>query len=326
MYQPNRQQGATINPNDPYVPPQPHSQPPPVYLPLDQRRRSPYDQPPQWMRPRRRSLGCCLPLILISGLVGLILAVYFLFPLRTNILLLGIDYTQPGSTVGRSDTVILTTINPLQPYVGLLSIPRDLWVIVPGFGENRINTAHFFAESQLPGQGPYTTMETVRLNFGVDVNYFMRIRFEGFREVVNALGGVDIELSEPMAGYEPGRHHLTGNKALAFARNRTGSDDFFRMEQGQFIMRAVLRQMLNPLKWSRLPFVALALSGSIDTNVPIWLWPRLGLAVLRAGPDGIDNRTIRREMVVPFTTNEGAAVLAPDWSQINPVLMEMFGQ
>src|SRR5690606_39616231 len=78
----------------------------------------------------------------------MLLALYFLFPSRTNILVLGIDYTDPNNAVARSDTIILTTINPLQPYVGMLSIPRDLWVSIPGFGKHtdrkstRLNSSH----------------------------------------------------------------------------------------------------------------------------------------------------------------------------------------
>ncbi len=256
----------------------------------------------------------------------LLLVGYLLFPMRTNILLLGIDYTEPWNYLGRSDTIILATINPLKPYVAMLSIPRDLWVTIPGIGENRINTAHFFAEGQQPGSGPYKAIETIESNFGVDVQYYLRVRFEDFKDVVDAMGGIDIDLSEPMAGYPAGRYHLTGNKALAFARNRLGADDFFRMEQGQIILKAALRQMLSPMHWWQLPRVLIALLRSIDTNIPPWQWPRLVLALLRAGPEGVDNRTIQREMVTPYTTDEGAAVLLPDWVQINPVLAEMFGQ
>lgn len=168
-------------------------------------------------------------------------------------------------------------------------------------------------------------MDTIRQNFGVGVGYYLRVKFEGFRDVVDALGGVDIDLQAPMAGYPAGNNHLTGNKALAFARNRMGSDDFFRMQQGQIIIKSILRQMMNPIYWPRLPGAALAFLRSVDTNIPIWLWPRLTLALLRAGPDGINSRTIQREMVTPFTTDQGASVLLPDWSRINPLLMEMFG-
>lgn len=284
---------------------------------------------PPYRRPRRRlrfNCGCLVLLAILAGIVGVILGVYFLAPGRTNILLLGIDYTEPGSSVARSDTIILTTIIPMEPYVGMLSVPRDLWVPVPGVGENRINTAHFFAEATQPGSGPAAAMLTVEQNFGVDVDYYARIRFEGVREIVNAMGGLELELTEPMAGYPPGVHHLTGNKALAFARNRSGADDFFRMQNGQFLIKAIIRQMLRPRYWLKLPAVASAALRSVDTNVPTWLWPRLGLALLRAGPDGIDSRTVSREMTTSFITNEGASVLLPNWALINPVLKEMFGQ
>jgi LCP family protein required for cell wall assembly len=222
--------------------------------------------------------------------------------------------------------MILTTVIPLQPYVGMLSIPRDLWVVIPGVGENRINTAHFFAEGQREDSGPAAAMETIRANFGVDVDYYVRIRFEGFADVVDAMGGLDIVLPEPMSGYQAGRHHLSGRKALALVRDRSGSDDFFRMERGQLFLRAVFNQMRSPRVWPRLPAALAALIEVVDTNVPVWQWPRLGFALLRAGPDGIDGRTINRDMVTGTITADGANVLLPNWDLINPVLLDMFDQ
>jgi polyisoprenyl-teichoic acid--peptidoglycan teichoic acid transferase len=86
---------------------------------------------------------------------------YFFAPLRTNILLLGADDSAERGSIGRTDTIILTTIVPLKPHVGMLSIPRDLWVAVPGVGEQRINTAYFFAESKQEGSGPRGAIETI---------------------------------------------------------------------------------------------------------------------------------------------------------------------
>ena len=267
-----------------------------------------------------------LPLFFFLFAFFSLLGIYLFAPLRTNLLILGIDYSPNNDAVGRSDTIILSTFVPLQPYVGMLSIPRDLWVTIPGHGENRINTAHFFAEAQKPGSGPLAAMNTIQQDFGINVHYFLRIRFEGFKNVVNAMGGVNIVLDQPMAGYPAGAHHLTGNKALAFARSRMGADDFYRMQQGQIVIKSAFRQMLNPLEWPRLPAVLVALVRSVDTNVPIWQWPRLGLALLRLGPSGIDSRTISREMVTPYVTDQGADVLLPNWDRINPLLKAMFDQ
>ncbi len=285
-------------------------------------------QPIPISRPTKRrglGLGCGLLSLPFVGVLALLL-LYFLAPLRTNILILGIDRAPDGSALGRSDTNILLSINPLRPDVKMLSIPRDLWVNIPGVGENRINTAHFFAEIEQPGSGPRATLQTIRVNFGLDVPYYVRLRFDSVQPIVEAMGGITIELDQPTAGYPAGQHMLNGEQALAFARNRTGTDDFYRMAQGQLLFKAAFRQMLNPASWSRFPAVAAAALESVDTNLPVWLWPRLGLALLRAGPDGIDNRTLDREMVTPFTTSGGANVLLPNWDRINPLLQEMFGQ
>ncbi len=280
--------------------------------------------PPAAPRQRKRlpPLRCgCLAVGLLALLCAALgLSGYLLYPMDHTILLLGIDYSDPWNYTARSDTIILSRFSPTQPYIGLLSVPRDLWVMVPNVGENRINTAHFYAEAQAGGSGPQAVLDTLQLNFGMRPEYYVRVRFEGFKEIVNALGGVDIELTEPMAGYEPGKYHLSGNKALAFVRQRMGSDDFFRMEHGQFMMKAVLDNMLSPLNWPRLPAVWRAFQASIDTNLPNWIWPRLAFTLLRVGPSGIDSRTINREMVTPFTTSDGASVLAPNWDAILPVM------
>src|SRR5512143_2909425 len=107
-----------------------------------------------------------LSFLVLLILIGL--GAYFLAPLRTNVLIMGIDRPPEGTAISRTDTLILMTVAPLKPYVGMLSIPRDLWVKIPGVGENRINTAHFFAEAQQKGAGPAAAMQTIRQNFGVD--------------------------------------------------------------------------------------------------------------------------------------------------------------
>ncbi len=237
---------------------------------------------------------------------------------------MGIDYAEPGSYVARTDTLMLSTFAPKKPFVSLLSIPRDLWVNIPGVGENRINTAHFYAESRQKGSGPEAVKQTIESNFGTPIDYYLRIRFEGFREVVDALGGVDINLSEPMAGYSAGWHHLTGRKALAFVRDRANADDFFRMSHGQFMLKSLFLNLLNPLKWPRLPLVAKAFLDATDSNIPIHSWPRILLMLLFTGPNGVDYHLISREMVSSFTTDQGANVLLPNWELIHALVRQIF--
>ena len=280
-------------------------------------------QAPQPLPARRTSCltGCCSWALLLLALILL----YFFAPLRTNILLLGTDDSPERGSVGRTDTIILATVVPLKPYVGLLSIPRDLWVTVPGVGEQRINSAYFFAESNAPGSGSRAALQTIRQNFGVPVRYYAVIHMFGLTSIVDALGGVDINLESPVGGFPAGVHHLNGEEALFFVRERSSSDDFSRMLRAQILLAAMFRKATHPAYWSSLPQFISSLTQVIDTNIPIWQWPRLLFALMRAFVLGVDSQAITREMVVPFQTSQGAQVLAPNWDAIHPLLRRMFG-
>jgi polyisoprenyl-teichoic acid--peptidoglycan teichoic acid transferase len=268
-----------------------------------------------------RLRGCCSWPLLLLGLILL----YFFAPLRTNILLLGTDDAPERGSVGRTDTIILTTVVPLKPYVGMLSIPRDLWVNIPGVGEQRINTAYFFAEANESGSGPGAAIQTIRDNFGVPVRYYAVIHMFGLTSVVDALGGVDIDLESPIGGFPAGPYHLNGEESLTFVRERNSSDDFSRMVRAQILLSAMTRKALNPSYWLLLPQFVYSLTQVIDTNIPVWQWPRLLLAFMRAFFFGMDSQTITRDMVQPFVTSQGAQVLAPNWEAIRPLLRRMFG-
>ena len=278
-------------------------------------------QPVLSQPPRRRSCGCGCWLLVLLGLIG----IYFLAPLRTNILLLGTDDSPERGSIGRTDTIILATVVPLKPYVGMLSIPRDLWVTVPDVGEQRINTAYFFAEANEAGSGSRAALQTIRENFGVPVHYYVLVHMAGLTSTVDALGGVDLQLEAPIGGWPAGIHHLNGEEALIFVRERDSSDDFSRMLRSQILIAALVRRALQPSTWISLPQFMYALTQVIDTNIPCWQWPRLSFAFLRAFLFGIDSQTITREMVVPFQTSQGAQVLAPNWEAIQPLLSSMFG-
>ena len=313
----------------------PRQAPPPPPLQLPPQQPAPYiPPPPAPSKPRksfrvRRPGGCCGCLGTVVVLLVLVLGGYFLAPLSTRILLLGVDLNSDrapeGSFVGRTDTIVLMQVNPLRPDVKMLSIPRDLWVPIPGVGENRINTAHFFAEANQPGSGPQAVMDVLQASFGVKVSYYARVRIDSLVQVIDALGGVDLTLSQPAGGLDAGTHHLDGAQARALGRGRAGRAVFSRRTRGEVVPRPGARQALNPLTWPRLPAAIGAFSGLVDTNLPAWQWPRLGLALVRAGSEGIDHRTITREMVIPFTTEGGAQVLGPNWDAILPMIREMFG-
>lgn len=278
--------------------------------------------------PNNSKVNCCgcIPIIAIIFLSFICFGIYFIIPSQTKVLIIGLDYSEPENSISRSDTIIVSSFNPLKPYIGMLSIPRDLWVAIPNIGENRINTAHFFAESQQKDSGPLLLQQTIESNFGIDLDYYVRIKFDGFRDLVDAFGGVDIQLDKPMAGYSVGEYHLTGRKALAFVRHRQNTDDFYRMENGQFMIKELLRNMQKPKNWIKLPATYSSFKGSIDSTIPLWIYPKLLFTLLRTGVDGINNKTITREMVIPYTTPQGASVLLPDWDKINLIVKDTIGE
>ena len=272
--------------------------------------------------PRKKRRGWRVFVFLV-----LVVAVYLFFPSQDTILILGIDRAFENTAIGRSDTNILLSVRSLPGSVSVLSIPRDLWVSIPNYGENRINAAHFFGEGEQSGKGPQLAVTTIEENFGVQVDHYLRIQLEKFPLVVDAMGGVELQLETNMAGYPAGTHLLNGTQALAFVRDRAGTDDFFRMIQGQVFLSSFIKTLLKPTTWFRAPQIVLALLETIDTNIPIWKMPRLAAAMLHSFLlEKIEFVLIQREMVTPWVTSGGAQVLLPDWPRIRPVLQEAFGR
>jgi len=291
-----------------------------VTRPITSRELTGDTQPSQPKRARRR-WGCSRPVIVLAVL----LAVYFFAPWRTNILVLGIDRAVEGTAIGRSDTMMLVGVQTFSGKVSMLSIPRDLWVPIPDYGESRINSAHSWGEGEQAGGGPRLAAATVRENFGVNVTYTLRVRLEEFSDVIDAMGGIDVTLEQEAAGYPAGTHHLDGTQALAFVRNREG-DDFYRQQHQQIFILALGKKMINPLNWLQIPGALIELSQAVDTNIPIWSWPRLMVALLRAVIFGnFETVVLPREAVTPWVTDAGAQVLLPNWDLILPVVRELFG-
>ncbi|MGH2626505.1 MAG: LCP family protein, partial [Anaerolineales bacterium] len=172
---------------------------------------------------------------------------------RVTVLVMGLDYRDWVARQGapRTDSMMLVTLDPITRQAGMLSIPRDLWVEIPGFGHNRINTAYMFGEAyRLPGGGPGLAMQTVEDVIGVPIQYFAVIDFSTFERMIDEIGGVDILVTEwikitPIGResfwLEPKAHRLDGAEALAYARVRKGAgDDFGRAERQQQVALAII--------------------------------------------------------------------------------------
>ncbi len=258
---------------------------------------------------------------------------------RTNVLILGIDRRPEQGYIVRSDVLMLVTVDPQGPHhLGLLSIPRDLYVEIPGYGESRINTAHFWGEHERTGGGPDLAMETVDVSFGVPVQNYVRVDFDAFRAVIDAVGGIDVVVEERIADdayptedygtmrieIPAGPQHMDGERALQYVRSRHGASDFERAARQQKVMMALARRASSPTNWPRLPAVFRAVVEHMDTNLGPVGMTQLAVTALWVGPDGIEHQVIDSDMTRPWTTPTGGAVLLPRWEVIDPLVERMF--
>jgi LCP family protein required for cell wall assembly len=189
---------------------------------------------------------------------------------RVNLLFLGLDERDwvEGQGAPRSDTMILFTIDPLSKTAGMISIPRDLWVNIPGFGYSRINTAYSSGEgNKLPGGGPGLAMRTVEGLLGVPIQYYAQVDFPAFEEAIDAMGGLYICIPETIRVSVIGRTNkerikagcqtLPGYLVLGYARNRkTEGGDVDRANRQQLVIMALRDQVFSPENFPRMVSLA----------------------------------------------------------------------
>ena len=256
---------------------------------------------------------------------------------RVNILILGTDRRDKGERAARTDTMMVASLDPVAKSAVVFSIPRDLWVFIPGYGEGRINTAHFYGELN-GGQGPLLAKETVEANLGIPIDYYVRLDFEGFKEMVDTLGGVTIDVEAPIRddmfpdddyGYRTiyipaGRQEMDGEMLLQYVRTRHGGSDFERMRRQQQALRALAQRALNLDLLPRLPALINTALDAISTDIqPLEI---LALANLgnEIGLDGLEMKAIDESLATPFVTLDGAQILLPNKAGIEVMLEELF--
>ena len=186
-------------------------------------------------------------------------------PSGMNIVLIGSDTRSSTGKGGRSDTIILVHVDPDQEYLSMLSIPRDLRVVVPGHGNQKINAAYAYGGAAL-------LIRTVQSSLGVDLDHYVRVDFNAFKDITDTLGGVYIDVdrkySDGKIRLEPGYQLLDGLNALRFCRTRHDSNyDFGRMERQQRYLSAVRDQAMGWNLILKLPSLIEATFANVDTDL-----------------------------------------------------------
>lgn len=263
---------------------------------------------------------------------------------RVTILLLGLDYRDwsAGEKYSRSDTMILLTLDPLSNTAGILSIPRDLWVAIPGFKHGKINTAYYLGDAyKLPGGGPALAVKTVESVIGVPINYYAQIDFAAFVRFIDEIGGVKINVPEKItidligAGsstkktLKPGVQVLPGEWALAYARARyTEGGDFDRAQRQQQVIFAIRDRILSsemlPTLINRAPELYRELSSGVNTNLTLDEAIKLALLAKNVPAENIVNGAIGKEQVVFGFSPDKLSILIPLGDKIRVLRDKIF--
>ncbi|ANF95536.1 LCP family protein [Paenibacillus bovis] len=190
-----------------------------------------------------------------------------------NILLMGVDSrNSDDGEIPRSDTMLVASLDPVKKTIHLFSILRDTYVDIPGYGENRINSAIT--------HGPNTAMKTVSDLLGIPVQYYVYTDFQGFIKLVDAVGGIDFKVEKDMhytsaadkhvydINLKAGMQHLDGKTALQYVRFRhDATSDFTRTERQRAFLTAVGDKLKSTTSIMKLPDILEQINPYIDTNL-----------------------------------------------------------
>jgi len=262
---------------------------------------------------------------------------------RVNILIIGLDSNdwRAGEGSPRSDTMILFTLDPVSQSAGMVSIPRDLWVNIPGFNHGKINTAYQLGESfKLPDGGPGLAMKTVEHFLGVPVHYYAQIDFAAFEYFIDEIDGVKIDVPYNIVidiygddrgeiHLKPGVQTLSGAYALAYARARhTEGGDFARAQRQQQIIISIQKRMLKydmiPTLIAKGPALYAELSSGVNTNLSIEEIFQLAWAVQGIDSEDILTGIIGSEYVTLGKSPDGLDILKPISEKIRALRDSIF--
>ena len=241
-----------------------------------------------------------------------------------NIMLIGQDRL-PGQGRTRSDVMILCTINTATKELTMTSFLRDLYVSIPGYGGDRMNHAYAYGGMKLLNK-------TMQENFGIKIDGNVEVDFDGFMDLIDLMGGVDIYLSESEANYmkrqghkvQAGMNCLKGRAALAYARNRSiGNGDFSRTERQRKVLNALFEKcrgmslsQLQSLIEKALPMITTDMANREILDYMVELVPMLGSLELNTG-------RIPADGTYQYASIRGMSVLVPDLEANRVLLQDM---
>lgn len=252
-----------------------------------------------------------------------------------NIVLSGVD-TRSYNLNSRSDTIILASYNRTKRTIKLVSFMRDSWVHLPDRGWSRINTATVYGGTGL-------LINTLNENFDLDVQGYIQVKFDDFRDIIDALGGIDMELTQQEINYinrklhsddrdwsnditaEPGLVHLNGAQALWHCRNRSiGNSDFERTERQREVLSIIIDEAMS-MDLNQAIQLIFEMRDSINTNIPITTLAEMAFDAIVVGEMTVETTRIPFDGTFASANKNGASVLEINIEENTRLLHEFLG-
>ena len=259
---------------------------------------------------------------------------------RLTVLLVGVDRS-PTRTTNLTDTMIVASIDPVGRTISMVSVPRDLIDVPLGNGDRygpKLNSLVHYADSHLdefPGGGMQALRGAIGALLGIEIHYEAEIDLYGFRDMIDSVGGVDIDVTQPIDDPEyddigfsigVGRHHLDGKTALAYVRSRKGlgDSDFTRAIRQQQVLVALRDAVTQDgsVLWE-LPGLMEAVGDAVRTDLPPSRLPQLAALMDEVDDDAVTRSIIRHPLVRSVDSRYGSS-LQPDVAAIRDVAERLF--
>ena len=227
---------------------------------------------------------------------------------------------------GLSDVIRVMRVDFVTPKVTMLSIPRDLWVEIPGIADHyglthgKLNQAYFYGSPGMgyydgPGAGPGLLARTLDLNFGLRVDHYGAVNMQTFVKIVNAVGGIDVYLpndvdgtpiddkTEDMGYFDAGNHHFTGDQALRFSRIRKRYNDFTRADNQNLVICALKEKITSPSVLPKIPQIIRSFQGSVLTDLSPQQFAQLACLVPKLRSENLIFTGLPDEILTPGRIN-----------------------
>ncbi len=261
---------------------------------------------------------------------------------RVNILLMGIDRRPGEPFVSRTDSMMIISIDPLGNQASILSVPRDLYVVIPGRGRDRINTAFVYgAAGNNPAGGAALSMQTVEYNLGVPINHYALVDFSAVIQGVDTLGGIDVNvpftINDPtypdmFYGFDPlfipaGLQRMDGQLALKYARTRHVDNDFGRAQRQQQVILAARDKALSlgvTGLLAKAPLLYQQMEQGIRTDLSLDQIVALAKTASEVPAENIQSDVLDFDYVTSYKTETGAQVLVLDNQKAAGLIQQLF--